>query len=153
EEHVQIAIVVVVEKAGHRGLDPDIEPILRGHVPEVRNAVAVISLVDIKDIPPLKGVAGNGVADVDIGQPVVVDIDNRYAPRPSPKAFGSGFAGDIFESEMATIQIERGGNSVPAKKDIGQPVVVEVPDTDTAAIVHVDHIQRIHGIILGQDIV
>ncbi len=54
EEHIQVAVVVIVEETGHGRLYMDVQTIFRGHILELRDPFVVISLVDIEDIPALQ---------------------------------------------------------------------------------------------------
>src|SRR6185437_6728658 len=75
EIHIQIAVVVIIEEAGHGRLHADIETIFGRHIFKMRYAFGVDTLVDVKNIPSAERILIDGIADVDIHQAIVVDID------------------------------------------------------------------------------
>src|ERR1700722_18509209 len=78
-EEVQVSIVIVVEKCGHGGMGGIREAVFRRHFFEVRDAVLIGTLVDIKQVFAMGRVAPNGGTDIDIWSAVVIDVDYRYA--------------------------------------------------------------------------
>jgi hypothetical protein len=54
---------------------------------------------------------------------------------------------------MASVEIEPAGDHIAGEKDIGQAVVVKVPDADPAAVVDIDDVQRIEAVILFDRVV
>src|SRR5882724_11115769 len=50
--HVEVAVIVIIKKAGHGTLYMNIEPIFSSHIFKMRNAVLIDPLVYIKNISP-----------------------------------------------------------------------------------------------------
>lgn len=48
---------------------------------------------------------------------------------------------------MAFIEIEFAGDHIARKEDILQTVVIEIADADAAAVVNVDDVERVEGIV------
>src|SRR5581483_4005183 len=89
------------------------------------------------------------VADVDIREAVVVDIDDGHPAGPSSHARHACFRGDVAEVKMSFVEIQFTGHRIPGEEDIGQAVVVEIPDADPAAVVDVHDVHRVDGVGFG----
>ena len=87
------------------------------------------------------------VADVTPNSPAALAV-RAVDSRPSAQSFHAGFFGNVFEVEVPPVQIQPAGDHIAGEKDIGQAVVVEVADADPAAVVDIDDIHRVEGVIL-----
>jgi len=78
-----------------------------------------------------------GVADIDIEPAVVIDIYEHHACAPHAVLAEACLVGDVFEMKVAFVEIKFIGPHVGGEEDVGEAVVVDVPDGDAAAVVEV----------------
>ena len=100
-EAVEVAVAVVVEEGDLGGIGGDIEAVFGGLFGE--GAVVVI---DIEFISSVAVAHVAGVADIDIQPAVAVDVDDGDAGAPHAVLVEAGFVGDVFEFEIAFIEVE-----------------------------------------------
>jgi hypothetical protein len=78
-----------------------------------------------------------GVADIDIEPSIVIDIYEHDAGAPHAVLAEAGLVGDVFEVKVAFVEIELIRSHVGSEEDVGEAVVVDIPDGDAAAVVEV----------------
>src|SRR5580692_4134373 len=82
-------------------------------------------------------------ADIDIQEAVVVDVDDGDACGPAIVFGNPGFSGNIFEMQVAFIQVEPVGPLVGCEEQVDLPVVVEVAGAYPAAVVVIHVIEYV----------
>ena len=132
-EQVEIAVAVVVEEHGLRGVAGIGHAVRRGLFYEGGNAVGVEPLIDVQLVGPELWVEA-GVADVDVEQPVAVHVGEGDAGGPAP-AVQPGLGGDVAEAKLAFVQVQPGAALIRGEHDLGQAVAGQVAEGDAAAVV------------------
>ena len=61
----------------------------------------------------------------------------------------SGAVGDVFEPEIAPVEIELAGDHIAGEEDVGESVIIEVADAHSAAIVYIGIVEDIQAIAFG----
>ncbi len=121
--------MVIVEKSSLRGKALKGEPIRFRFVGEGQ-----IAVVDEDLVRAIELLVTSHSAHEDVEIAVAVDIGHGYACRPVSGACDAGPFRDVFKSKVALVQVQFVGCLVRSKVDIGEPVVVDVADSDATAI-------------------
>src|SRR2546423_12746337 len=123
EKEVETTVAVVVEESGVGGEAIVVDPVLRRGFRE-----RPIPVVDEKEIPAVLRLRsfGAGHRDVDIEKSVAVDVDHRGSGGPPLRAHPRAL-GDVLEAHVPLVQVEATRHLVAAEKEVGEPVVVDVP--------------------------
>ena len=116
---------------------------------EDRDAVAVGAFVDIEQVCPEVRVITERRGYIEIGKSVSVDVDDGGARAPVTGTAYSSAVGDVFEAEMAPVEIELAGDHIAGEEDVGESVIIEVADANSTAIVDVGVIENIQTIVFG----
>jgi hypothetical protein len=109
--------------------------------------IFIQSLVDIKQVSSLQGIALDGRADINIRPAVVIDIHYRDAAAPLPCPVNSGFFGDVVKFEVSPVQVQFIGYHIASEIDIGQAILVEISNPHTAPVINIGHIQGVYRIV------
>src|ERR1700759_3249297 len=121
QEHIQIAIMVVIEKSGLGTIARIVQPVLRGLIFEMQ-----IALVDEQLVSAFIGVLTR-IADIDIEQAVAVHIGRGAAGFPAIRpSLETCLFSDIFKMKTAEIQIQLTRFAIGGKKKIDQSVIIDV---------------------------
>ncbi len=131
-EAIQIAVTVIVKKGHLSGVSGYAKAVSIGCLCE-----GEIMVIDVELILSIAIGHMTGVADIDVQPAVVIDVYEYYSCAPHAVLTEAGFAGDIFELEIAFIEIELIAGHVGGEEDIGEAVVVDVADGYAAAVVEV----------------
>ena len=142
--HVEVAVTVVVEEERLGRVSNVLEPVLPGAIGE--GSVAVVDVEDIATV--LAKVVDAG--DVDVDQPVAVDVGHGDAGLPTYGIRHPCFFGDVLEAVVPKIAIELVGTEVGGEVEIGEPVAVDVTDRDAGAVVVVQVVEDVEVGLLGQ---
>lgn len=129
---VQVAVVVIIEKRYLGGIGGDVQPILGGGFGK-----SEVMVVDVKFVLAVAGAHVPGVADIDIQPAVVVDIYECDAGAPHAVLAEARFIRDVVELEIAFIKIEFVVAGVGGHYYVRKTIIVEIADSDTAAVVEV----------------
>ena len=109
------------------------------------------AIIDIQFIPPefLRVIAG--ISEVKVEPAIGVDVDEVDAGIPAIGAAGhAGFFSDVFELQVAFIQIEFVWRHIAGKVQVGQAVVVDVSHGYSSAIVEIFIRQHIEFLCFRQ---
>src|SRR5439155_21001568 len=110
---------------------------------------AVIDEEQVGAIDPFGPGSGTGDGDVDIQEPIVIDVHHRCARTP-PVGLDPGALGDVLELQVACVPIQAARDHVAAEEDVRQAVVIDVAHGDAGAVVDVDVVLDVEGIV-GRD--
>jgi hypothetical protein len=78
-----------------------------------------------------------GIADIDIEPSIVIDIYEYHACAPHAVLVEAGLVGDVLEVKVAFVEIKLIRSHVGGEEDVGETVVVDVPEADATAVVEV----------------
>jgi len=78
-----------------------------------------------------------GVADIDIEPAIVVDVHEHHACTPHAVLAEAGLVRDVFEVKVAFVEIKFIVRHVGGEEDVGEAVVVDIPDGDATAVVEI----------------
>src|SRR5882757_5935922 len=145
--HVQVPIVIIIEKTGHGRLHMNIQPVFGCHVLKMRNAFFIDTLVDIQYVPPPQRICIDGITDIDIHKPVVVYIDYGHAPGPSARSVHARLIRYVLEMKPTLIKIQPAGHPVAGKVNIGQSIIIEISDADPSSIINIHDIEWVNRIV------
>jgi hypothetical protein len=131
-EAVEVAVAVIVEEGDLGSIGGDVEAIFGGGLGE--GAVVVI---DIEFVASVAVAHMAGVTDIDVEPAVVVDVYHGDPGAPHTILAEAGFVGDIFELEVALVEVQLIAAHIGGEEDIGEPVVVDIADGYAAAVVKI----------------
>jgi hypothetical protein len=141
EEHIQVAVVVIIEE-NRLGVEArDVQSILMGLFRK-----GEIAIVDKKLVAAMEALVGAYFGYIDIQEPVAVDIGYGYAGLPVAFALYTGFFRDILKPEIPLVEIKFVTTLVGSKIEVRQPIVVEVANGYTASIVIIKIVQDIEAV-------
>jgi hypothetical protein len=146
DEAVQVAIAIVIKERSLRGIAIVIQPVF--FCSFCKSKVVVI---DEKLVPPqfrVKHIAG--ITDINIQPAVVVDINQYNTGTPLFFCRKTGSFRNIFKLKIPFVEVELVASLVGSKKNIRQPVIVEVADGNTAAIIKIPVIEHIETAVLRE---
>ena len=146
QEEVEAAVAVVVEEDGVGGVAGvgDAEA-GRGFG---ERAIAVIDEQQVGPVFPL-GRLWPGDGDVDIQISVVVDVHHGRAGGPAGRR-DPGRRRDVLEPHVPFVPVQPARDHVAREENVGQAVVIDVPDRHARAVVDVGVGLHVEGII-GRD--
>ena len=127
--HVQVAVSVIIEEEGLRGIAGKLETVLLRAVGE--RAVAV---VDEEHVVPVHPEIVDA-RDVDIDVAVPVDVGHRGAGLPARGIRDAGAVGDVLEPVIPLVQVEPVGAHVRREVEVREAVVVDVAHRHAPAVV------------------
>ena len=96
-----------------------------------------VVIVNEEFIESSGAIGGTRLADVYVSPTVAVDIDQAHACRPYVGAGHSCAAGNLFETQVTLVNVEFIVDQVATEIDICEPIVVEVSEAYSAAVVEV----------------
>ena len=79
----------------------------------------------------------SGIADINIGPPVPVNIGKTGSGGPFAMSADPCLFRDILKFEISFVQVEHIGSHVGGKKDIHKPVVVYITNGHSSSIVKI----------------
>ena len=149
EEHIQIAILIIIEKDGLRGLGSGgVQSIFLCHLLVDGNTVAD-TLTDEKFVAQFRRIIiFPAMTHIDVHQSVTVDIGYTYPGGPGPIAGDVGLVGDVLEGEIAFIQEQLVVACITGKENVVQSVAVKVSNAYARAVVQVFIAEDVQRVIL-----
>ena len=127
--HVQIAVAVVIEEERLRRVSDVIEPVFLRAIGE-----CAVTIVGVQHVPSVHREVIDG-GDVDVDVAVAIDVGHGDAGFPSDRVGDTGALGDVLEMVVPLVQIESIRADVRREIEVGQPIVVDVTDGDSAPVV------------------
>lgn len=79
----------------------------------------------------------------------MVNIDHDDAGAPLLFGTEAGFFGDVFELEVALIEVEFVGAHVGGEEDIGQAIVIDVANGNAGAVIEVPVAEDVEVFVVG----
>ena len=138
EEHVQVAVPVIVEEVGLVTESRRIEAVGSGLFFEDGDTTGVVSFVDEELVGSFGVGKGSGVAKVYIQQVISVDVHEADPCFPGTRTPGqTGNLRHFFKYEIAFVEVERIPAHIGSEAQVDQVVSVDVSRRHTAAIVEV----------------
>ncbi len=155
QEEVEVAVAVVIQEIGLTARVRIHQTVRGGLFFEDGDAVGVRSLVDVElvDAPLERQVAG--VAHVDVEQAVTVDVSHRHARLPGiPTSGDAGLIRDVFEAEVALVEIQPVVGHISGEIEVVQAVAVQVSDGHARAVREIleEQLIAMRRRLLGQDV-
>src|SRR5258708_3652127 len=144
QEEVEEAVVVVVEKDRMRGVRRVRNAVRSSRLRE--RAVAVVDEEKIGPVVALAAAARRGHRHVDVEVAVVVDVHHRRARTP-PVGEDPGSFEHVFELHVAFVPVQPAGHHVAAEEQVGEAVIVDVPDGHAGAVIDVHVLLHVEGVV------
>src|SRR5258708_1384501 len=140
EEHIQVPILVIIEKGGLGGEPVIVQPIFRCFLGERQ-----VSVINEEQVFSPGGIGVRRKADIDVHFTIAIDIHHGGAGAPAFLRGDAAFSRNIFEFKIPLIEEKPVVHHVSCEEDIGQPVVIDIPDGDAAPVVEINIIQYVQG--------
>jgi hypothetical protein len=102
---------------------------------------------------PLFRVRRDSGTNIYIQQAVIIDIDNGNAAAPPAVTIYLCNVRNVLKSKIPFIQIELTGHLIACKINIRKAVIIKIPDTYPATVIHIWKIERVYGIVLDDMII
>ena len=144
QEHVQIAVAVIVEEQRLGRIALEVEAVLLRLVAE-----RPVVVVDVEHVPAVDAEVIDAT-HVEIHVAVAVDVGRGDAGLPADRIGDAGALGHVLEAVVALVQIEAIRAAVGREVEVGEPVVVDVSDRDAAAVVVVEVVQDVERGVFGE---
>ena len=129
---IEVAVAVIVKKSDLGSVGGYAEPVFVGGFGK-----GEVMIVDIELVLAVAIAHMPGVADIDVEPSVIVDIHEHYACAPHAVLSEAGLVGDVLELEIAFVEIKLIVRHVGGEEDVGEAVVVDIPDGDATAVVEI----------------
>jgi hypothetical protein len=95
----------------------------------------------------------SGVANIDVEPAVIIDVDECNAGAPHAILFQAGLCCDVFELEVAFVQIEFVIAHIGSEQYVGESIIIEIADGYAAAVVKVAEKKTIFRLVVDDAIV
>jgi hypothetical protein len=135
EVHVEVSVHVIIEEEGLGAEAGEVEAVGSGFVFVEGHAVFVYALADEQLVMAVEGLMVADPADVDIQEPIVIDVHDGDACGPAAVLRDLCFGGDVPEMEAAIVEVEFIIALVGCEEEVYAAIVVKVPGANAAAIV------------------
>src|SRR6185437_283499 len=127
----------------------NIQSILHSHIFKMRDTIFIQSLVDIEYISSFERIFIDGITDINIHEPIIIYINNRYSPFPPAHSSNTCDICYVFELKVPFIQIQFSGHHVTTKIYILQAIVIKITYANSTAVINIYYIHWIDGIVLS----
>src|SRR2546423_3249738 len=141
---VEIAVAVVIEEQRLRRVAGVLESILLGGSGE--GAIAVVDVENVASV--LAQVVDARYVDVDL--PVAVDVGHGDAGFPTDGIGDARLCSDVLELVVAFVAIELVRAKIRGEVEIGEPITIDIADSDAASVVVVEVVDDVEVGALGQ---
>ena len=137
QEHIEVAIPVVVKEGRHGRLCGIIQAISGGLFFK-----GVVSLVDKQQVLSVLCIIFSGTAHIDIEPAIVVHVGHHSSGAPSGRG-QSCFGSNILKIPVSLIDIQAVADIVAGEEQIAETIVVDIACTDTSTVIEVLVLQHI----------
>jgi len=127
EEHIEVAVLIIIEKCCLGGVSFVGQPVFRSFFGK-----AEIAVIDEEQVPSPGRIPVRRAADINIHFAVAVDIHHGRAGAPAFLRGNAALLRDVFKPGIAFIEEETVVHHIAGEQDIGQPIVIDVPDGHAA---------------------
>ncbi len=110
-------------------------------------------VINIQLVFPVTRRHMTGIADVDVEPSVVVDVDKSNAGAPHAILLQAGLRRDVFELEVAFVQVELAVAHIGSEQYVGESVIIEIADGYAAAVVEIAEKKAIFSLVVDDAIV